>query len=154
MRLARDNTGWGYTKIRDVMASLGHAIGRTTIKRMLDDDGIMPAPERLKHMPWATFLKAHWGAIAAMDFFQVEVMTLRGPVRYAVLVVMDLDGTELLDSSGLESLLNAQRGLREDGGELKISTTNVTNRKILEITRLDNEFEVYESVIDAVKSYS
>jgi len=41
-------------------------------------------------MPWATFLKAHWGAIAAMDFFKVEVMTLAGPVRYSVLVVMDL----------------------------------------------------------------
>ena len=41
-------------------------------------------------MPWAKFLKAHWGAIAAMDFFKVEVMTLIGPVRYSVLVVMDL----------------------------------------------------------------
>jgi len=41
-------------------------------------------------MPWATFLKAHWGTIAAMDFFKVEVMTLIGPVRYSVLVVMDL----------------------------------------------------------------
>jgi len=41
-------------------------------------------------MPWATFLKAHWGVITAMDFFKVEVMTLIGPVRYAVLVVMDL----------------------------------------------------------------
>jgi anti-sigma B factor antagonist len=69
-------------------------------------------------------------------------------------VVMDLDGTELLDSSGLEALLNARRGLRDEGGDLKISTTNSSNRKILEITRLDNEFEVYASVIDAVKSYS
>jgi putative transposase len=41
--------------------------------------------------PWATFLKAHWGAIAAMDFFKVEVMTMIGPVRYSVLVVMDLE---------------------------------------------------------------
>jgi putative transposase len=41
-------------------------------------------------MPWATFLKVHWGAIAAMDFFHVEVMTVAGPVRYSVLVVMDL----------------------------------------------------------------
>ncbi len=29
-------------------------------------------------------------AIAAMDFFKVEVLSVRGPVRYAVLVVMDL----------------------------------------------------------------
>ena len=90
VRLAKENTGWGYTKIRDVMSTLGHKIGRTTVRRILADDGIEPAPERRKHMPWATFLKAHWGAIAAMDFFKVEVMTLIGPARYSVLVVMDL----------------------------------------------------------------
>jgi hypothetical protein len=90
VRLAQENVGWGYTRIRDVMRLLGHEIGRTTVQRILDEDGIEPAPERRKHLPWATFLKAHWGAIAAMDFFKVEVLSLRGPVRYAVLVVMDL----------------------------------------------------------------
>ena len=88
--LAQENTSWGYTRIRDVMKHLGHEIGRTTVARILDEDGIQPAPERRKHLPWATFLKAHWGAIAAMDFFKVEVLSLRGPIRYAVLVVMDL----------------------------------------------------------------
>ena len=38
-------------------------------------------------MPWTTFLKAHWGAIAATDFFTVEVLTTRGLVRYFVLFV-------------------------------------------------------------------
>jgi transposase InsO family protein len=90
VRLAKENTSWGYTKLRDVIFTLGHEIGRTTVRRILAEDGIEPAPERRKHMPWATFLKAHWGAIAAMDFFKVEVMTLVGPVRYSVLVVMDL----------------------------------------------------------------
>ncbi len=32
----------------------------------------------------------HWAAIAAMDFFTVEVLTLVGLVRYHVLVVIDL----------------------------------------------------------------
>jgi putative transposase len=90
VRFAKENTGWGYTKLRDVMFTLGHEIGRTTVRRILAEDGIEPATERRKHMPWATFLKAHWGAIVAMDFFKVEVMTLTGPVRYSVLVVMDL----------------------------------------------------------------
>jgi len=54
------------------MRHLGHEIGRTTVQRILDEDGIHPAPERRKHMPWATFLKAYWGAITAMDFFEVE----------------------------------------------------------------------------------
>ena len=90
MRLANENTNRGYTRIRDVIFTLGHEIGRTTVRRILAEDGIEPAPERRKHMPWATFLRAHWGAIAAMDFFKVEVTTLTGPVRYTVLVVMDL----------------------------------------------------------------
>jgi Integrase core domain. len=90
VRLARENGSWGYTRIRDVMRHLGHEIGRTTVQRILDEDGIVPAPERRRHMPWSTFLKAHWGAIAAMDFFKVEVLSLRGPLRYAVLVAMDL----------------------------------------------------------------
>ncbi len=90
VRLAQENVGWGYTRIRDAMRLLGHGIGRTTVQRILDEDGIEPVPERRKHLPWATFLKAHWGAIAAMDFFKVEVLSFRGPVRYAVLVVMEL----------------------------------------------------------------
>jgi hypothetical protein len=41
-------------------------------------------------MPWKTFLKAHWGAIAAADFFSVEVLTVGGFVRYLVLFVIEL----------------------------------------------------------------
>ena len=37
------------------------------------------------------------------------------------------------------------------GGEVKIATTNAANRKILEITRLDRQLEVFQSVIDAVQ---
>ena len=46
-------------------------------------------------MPWATFPKAHWGAIAAMDFFKVEVMTLTDAVDGFLIgktyVIMDRD---------------------------------------------------------------
>lgn len=41
-------------------------------------------------MSWETFLKAHWGAIAATDFFSVDVLTRSGLVRYFVLFVIDL----------------------------------------------------------------
>ena len=41
-------------------------------------------------MPWRTFLAAHWGAIAAADFFTVEVLTLFGLVRYHVLFFIDI----------------------------------------------------------------
>ncbi len=68
-------------------------------------------------------------------------------------VVLDLDATETIDSAGLTALLNVQDNLREIDGDLKIATNNAMNRKILELTRLDQHLEVFESVIDAVKSY-
>ena len=63
--MAKTNPTWGYTRIRDALSHLGHEIGRNTIKRILRDHGLEPAPERGKRTPWKTFLSAHWGAIAA-----------------------------------------------------------------------------------------
>jgi anti-anti-sigma factor len=68
-------------------------------------------------------------------------------------VIFDLDHTEMLDSAGLTALLDVQERLRQGGGETKIATANAANRKILEITRLDRQLEVFSSVIDAVKSF-
>jgi hypothetical protein len=65
-------------------------VGRNTIKRVLREHGIEPAPARSKRMPWRTFVKAHLGAIGAMDFFTVEALTLVGLVRYSVLFVIDI----------------------------------------------------------------
>ena len=53
-------------------------------------------------MSWETFLKAHWGAIAATDFFSVEVLTRTSLVRYFVLFIIDLRLAELR-SPGLPS---------------------------------------------------
>jgi len=72
------------------MANLGYKLGRGTIRSILKDHGIEPAPERGKGMPWSVFLKAHWKALAASDFFTVEVWTWRGLVTYHVLFVMEL----------------------------------------------------------------
>lgn len=68
-------------------------------------------------------------------------------------VIVDLNGTESIDSGGLEALLTLQDMLREQQGDLRISTNNKINRKILEVTRLDEQLEVFDSVIDAVKSF-
>ncbi len=68
-------------------------------------------------------------------------------------IVLDLDAVEMLDSAGLTMLLDTQDRLRTRGGDLKIATANSVNRKILEMTRLDQHLEVFDSVIDAVKSF-
>jgi transposase len=90
LTMARENPSWGYTRLRGALRNLGCDLGRSTIQRILNEYGIEPAPPRGKTMPWKTFLKAHWGAIAAADFFSVEVLTRGGLVRYLVLFVIDL----------------------------------------------------------------
>ncbi len=68
-------------------------------------------------------------------------------------IVLDLDSNELLDSAGLTALVDEQERLRFAQGDLKIATSNDINLKILELTRLDQQFEVFESVVDAVTSF-
>ena len=88
VKMALENERWGYTKIRDALANLGHEISRDTVANILRDHGIEPAPERGPHTTWADFLKRHWEVMAATDLFTVEVWTLRGIVRYHVLFFM------------------------------------------------------------------
>ena len=90
VRMARENETWGYTRIRGALKNLGHKIGRNTIKRILREHGIDPAPERGKRMPWAKFIKAHLGVLVGMDFFTVEAVTWLGLVRYQVLFAIDI----------------------------------------------------------------
>jgi transposase InsO family protein len=86
--MASDNPRWGYTRIQGALANLGYTVGRNTIKRILAENGIDPVGQR--PTSWKSFLRAHWGAIAATDFFIVEVVTWRGLVRYFALFVIDL----------------------------------------------------------------
>ena len=102
VRIATENPTFGYTRIRDALSNLGHEVGRNTVKRILAMHGIEPAPERVKRTPWKTFLKAHWDAIAAADFFTVEVLTLGGLVRYHVFFVMALK-TRRVEIAGITS---------------------------------------------------
>ena len=91
VRFASENPSWGYTRLLGALRNLGHELGRNTIKRILKAHGLEPAPSRGKRIPWKTFLKAHFGVIAATDFFSVEVLTFTGLVRYLVLFVIDLE---------------------------------------------------------------
>ena len=70
------------------LSNLGHTVARSTIANILREHGIEPAPERSERTPWRTFLAAHWGTVAATDFFTVEVATVRRLVTYYVLVVI------------------------------------------------------------------
>jgi transposase InsO family protein len=100
VRMANENPTWGYTRIRGGLKSLGHEVARNTIKAILKDHGIEPAPERGLKTPWKTFLAAHWDGLAAADFFTVEVLTMGGLIRYFVFFVMRLK-TRTVEIAGI-----------------------------------------------------
>ena len=69
---------------------------RAPEKRILSDHGIEPAPERKSTgTPWKTFLAAPWDVLAAIDFFNVEVLTFAGIIRYYVLFAIHLESREV-----------------------------------------------------------
>src|ERR1700690_1067287 len=90
LRMALENRSWGYTRIQGAMANLGHEVGRSTIASILREYGVDPAPERDKHMPGSTFLRAHRECLVATDFLTVEVCTIRGLVTHYVLLFIDI----------------------------------------------------------------
>ncbi len=100
VRMARENPGWGYTRIRGALTNLEYKVSRTTIANILKEHGIEPASERGKRTLWRTFLTAHWDGLAAVDFFTVEVATLGRLVTYYVLIVLELS-TRRVQVAGL-----------------------------------------------------
>jgi helix-turn-helix protein len=80
VRMAEENPTWGYTRIQGALKNVGHRVGRSTIRRILKAAGLPPVPQR--PTSWQTFLEAHWGVIAAADFFTTEVWTWRGLAAY------------------------------------------------------------------------
>src|SRR5882724_2806445 len=88
VRMATENPAWGYSRIQGALKNLDHRVARSTVAKVLKDNGIPPAPGRPSS--WRTFMRAHWGAIAGADFFTTEVWTARGLVTYYTLFVLDL----------------------------------------------------------------
>jgi transposase InsO family protein len=88
IRMATENPTWGYTRIQGALKNLGHQVGRSTIARILKLAGIPPSRER--PMTWRTFLRAHWPALLAADFFTTEVWTVRGLMTYYTAFIIEL----------------------------------------------------------------
>jgi putative transposase len=88
LRLARENSSWGYRRIHGELLVLGITVAASTVWEILKDAGIDPAPERSSHT-WAVFLRSQAEAILAADFF--ETATLTGTRMYVLAVIEHAD---------------------------------------------------------------
>jgi transposase InsO family protein len=84
LRLARENTGWGYRRIHGELVVLGVTIAPSTVWEILRQAGIDPAPARTA-TTWADFLRSQANAILAVDF--LETQTLTGTRLYILAVI-------------------------------------------------------------------
>jgi putative transposase len=81
LRLASENSSWGYRRIHGELAGLGYLIAPSTVWAILKRTGIDPAPRR-DGPTWRQFLAAQAQGILATDFFCVD--TLLGQRLYVL----------------------------------------------------------------------
>jgi putative transposase len=76
LRLAKENSGWGYVRIRGELLKLGYSVSSTAIRNLLRRQGVPTSPRR-SEMSWRQFLRAQAATIVAADYFTVDIWNLK-----------------------------------------------------------------------------
>ncbi|QIY93129.2 integrase core domain-containing protein [Streptomyces sp. S1D4-11] len=84
LRLARENSDWGYRRIHGELLVLGVRVAASAVWEILQEAGIDPAPERATST-WADFRRSQADALLACDF--LETVTLPGARMYVFAVI-------------------------------------------------------------------
>lgn len=69
------------------------------------------------------------------------------------MAVLDLTRIPLIDSAGLELLLDVQDQYQQRGGALKLASANALCQDILAATGVGSRFEIFDDVTKAVGSF-
>ncbi len=69
-------------------------------------------------------------------------------------VIVDLGGVDWMNSTGLGILISSLTTMRNNNGDLKLANITEKIQSLLTITKLVTVFETFDSVDDAVGSFS
>jgi anti-anti-sigma factor len=67
--------------------------------------------------------------------------------------VLDLHGVAIVDSAGLELLLDAQEEYQRMGGAMKLANPGALCSEVLKVTGVGARFEVFGDTGSAVRSF-
>jgi len=94
VRLARENAGWGVRRIVGELKKLALKASRSTVRRVLVDEDILPDPERHApkgvQTPWRKLIAIHMNVMVACDFFCKTIWTPLGRRTAYVLAFIHL----------------------------------------------------------------
>jgi putative transposase len=76
LRLARENPHWGYRRIAGELKGAGIDVSATSVRKVLLEEGLPPAPERT-HSAWRAFLRAQAASVLACDFLTVDTVFMQ-----------------------------------------------------------------------------
>jgi len=82
VRLARENSGWGYDRIVGALANLGHPVSDQTVDNILRRHGIGPVPERSQTTTWRDFIRRHMNVLVGTDFLTI-IIKVKVQQKYA-----------------------------------------------------------------------
>jgi anti-anti-sigma factor len=86
------------------------------------------------------------------EFFQNTITGIIATHKNGI--VLDMSGVGFIDSAALERLLWAREYCNEHNCQLRLAGLDENCVKILEITRLENQFDRYSELAEAVKSFA
>jgi anti-anti-sigma factor len=89
------------------------------------------------------------------DFVELFRNSITGIIaRSKTGIVLDMSGVGFIDSRGLEQLLEVRDYCSDNECEVRLAGLGENCTKILEVTRLENEFDRYAELAEAVKSFA
>ncbi len=81
--------------------------------------------------------------------------SIKGPLtKGRKRLVLDLADVSYIDSAGLGTLVAAYTSARNEGGDIRLASVTKRFDELLNITKLVTIFSVYDTVADALKSFS
>ncbi len=82
IRIGKENIQWGYRRIVGELRKLNVQVSKSTVSRILAQEGIFPDPIQMKSLyaesPWRSFIKIHLNTLVACDFFTKTILTPLG----------------------------------------------------------------------------